>query len=142
MLSIAHSLTGAFIASKLPNPALYVPLSLAAHYAEDYLPHWDVGTGIGTGKRKRSTAFFWEIFDLLISLALIYLFFGISNYHVWIGAFFCLLPDFLEAPRTFLKLNLLPPLSWLHKHLHTSVPNMFWGLLPQVLLVTLIYFLR
>ncbi|EKD43638.1 MAG: hypothetical protein ACD_72C00193G0001, partial [uncultured bacterium] len=74
MLSVSHAVTGAFIAAKLPHPALYVPLILASHYLEDWIPHWDVGTGLSNGTRKRSTAFILEIFDLAIALGLVYLF--------------------------------------------------------------------
>src|SRR5258708_22646136 len=107
MLSISHSLTGAFIATHLPNPLLYVPLVMASHYLEDWIPHWDVGTGLSSGKRKRSTAIILELGELSITFSLVYLFFqyGHSTFqlHIWIGAFIGLLPDFMEAPRNFLK---------------------------------------
>ena len=76
MLSIPHTLTGAFIASKLPHPALYIPLTVSMHYLQDWIPHWDVGTGLSSGKRKRTTAIFLELFDLAFSIGLIYYFFG------------------------------------------------------------------
>ena len=61
MLSIAHTLTGAFIASKVPDPLVYTPLTLASHYLEDWIPHRDVGTGLSTGRRKPSTAFLFTL---------------------------------------------------------------------------------
>ena len=74
MLSIPHALTGAFIASKVPYPLVYIPLTLACHYLQDWMPHWDVGTGLSTGKRKRSTAILLELVDLAITAVLIYFF--------------------------------------------------------------------
>ncbi|MBP7768684.1 hypothetical protein KA082_02515, partial [Candidatus Woesebacteria bacterium] len=71
MLSIPHALTGAFIASKFSNPLIYIPAAIAAHYLQDWIPHWDVGTGLSKGTRKRSTAIMLELVDLAITGALI-----------------------------------------------------------------------
>ena len=78
MLSIPHTLTGAFIASKIPHPAVYIPATLAFHYLQDWIPHWDVGTGLSTGRRKRSTAIMLEIAELIISIGLIWYFFQLG----------------------------------------------------------------
>lgn len=148
MLSISHALTGAFIATKIPNPLLSLPLVLASHYLEDWILHWDVGTGLSNGTRKKSTAILLEIGDLLISALLIYLWFqqGYSglNWQAWYGAFFGLLPDFIEAPRNFLKYNpwWLKPLNDFHHGFHHSTPNMLLGLTPQAVVLFAIFFLR
>lgn len=148
MLSISHALTGAFIATKLHNPLLAIPAVLASHYLEDWILHWDVGTGLSTGTRKKSTAIFLEIFDLLISVGLVYAWFQAGNpalnLDAWFGAFLGLLPDFVEAPRNFLKYN--PPVlkffNDFHHGFHHSTPNMLLGLLPQFVVIGLIYFFR
>jgi hypothetical protein len=148
MLSISHSLTGAFLASKIPLPGIYIPLVLGAHYLEDWIPHWDVGTGLSSGKRKKQTAIILEIIELGISVVLVYFFFqhghSTIQYHAWIGAFFALLPDFLEAPRNFLKWEprFLQPVNNFHALFHHSTPNMLFGLTPQVVTVVAIWFLR
>ncbi len=148
MLSISHTLTGAFIASKLPHPALYIPLALASHYLEDLVPHWDVGTGLSNGLRKRKTAFLLELIDLAISIAAIYIFWQSSQteiqYHIWIGAFVGLIPDFLEAPRNFLNWEpwFLKPLNKLHGLFHNSIADKVMGLAPQIITVGLIWLLR
>lgn len=148
MLSISHSLTGAFIASKLPHPALYIPLILASHYLEDWIPHWDVGTGLSNGKRKRSTAILLELGELTITLALVYWFWQTASsgpsLHIWIGASTGLVPDFLEAPRNFLKWepSFFKPLNRFHGLFHHSIPNMWLGLTPQIILVLSIFALK
>jgi hypothetical protein len=148
MLSISHSLTGAFIATKIPNFLVYTPLVMASHYLEDWIPHWDVGTGLSTGKRKRMTAIYLEFGELFISIALIYLFFqhghSTIQYHAWIGAFIGLLPDFLEAPRNFLKWEpgFLKPINNFHALFHHSTPDILFGLCPQVVTVAAIWFLK
>jgi hypothetical protein len=148
MLSIPHSLTGAYIASQIPHPIIYTPLAIGSHYLGDWIPHWDFGTGLSLGKRKKSTAIFLEIIELIISFTLIYFFFqkGIQQiqWHIWTGALLGILPDLLDAPRNFLKIRfkLLDPIYDLHHFFHHSTPHIFFGLLPQIIVVAAIYFLR
>src|SRR5258708_34230681 len=107
MLSISHSLTGAFIATHLPHPVLYVPLIFASHYLEDWIPHWDVGTGLSSGKPKRETAILLELGELAFTFALVYVFWQyghpVLNVHAWLGASSGCTPDFWDAPRNVLK---------------------------------------
>jgi hypothetical protein len=148
MLSVSHAATGALIATKLPHPALYIPLILAFHYLEDWIPHWDVGTGLSNGTRTRRAAFILEIFDLMIVVALIYFFWQIDqtalNIHAWAGAFVSLTPDFLEAPRNFLKSEpwFLKPLNDFHAKWHESTHRMALGLIPQILLIAVIWLIK
>lgn len=148
MLSISHTLTGALIATKVQNPLLYTPLVLASHYFEDWIPHWDVGTGLSNGTRKRQTAIILELIELGISFILLYLFWQVGSnqlkIHVWTGAFIGLIPDFLEAPRNFLNWEpaFIKPLNKFHGLFHNSVPNKVFGLLPQIFLWGLIWLLR
>lgn len=148
MLSISHTLTGAFIASKLSHPGLYIPLTLASHYLEDWIPHRDVGTGLSSGKRKRSTAILLEFFELTISFALLYILFQHGHegirWPIWIAAFVALIPDFLEAPRNFLRWEpaFIKPFNDFHNLFHHSTFNWVVGIGPQVILFLTIVFLR
>lgn len=148
MLSIPHTLTGAFLASRLPHPALYIPLTLGMHYLQDWIPHWDVGTGLSSGKRKRSTAILLELVELGISAYLVHVFFVTSNpdlsLHIWAGALTGIVPDLLESPRNFLKWEpfFLKPLNKFHGMFHHSTPSVVIGLLPQVVLVAILWWLR
>lgn len=148
MLSISHALTGAFISSKIPNPFISTPLILASHYIEDWILHWDVGTGLTNGSRKRRDAILLEIGDMILAFILIVLFFQIEKstlqLHIWYGAFIGLLPDFVEAPRNFLHWNpwFLKPFNSFHHMMHHSTPNMALGLLPQFIVVGAIFLLR
>lgn len=147
MLSIAHGLTGAFVATALPSPFLYVPLSLAMHYLEDWTLHWDVGTGLSNGSRKRQTAILLEFVDLGLMIGLIFWLWRTTgtplNYHVWLGALTALVPDFLEAPRNFLKWEpaFLKPVNNFHKGFHHSTPNKLLGLAPQIVVIATVAFL-
>ncbi len=148
MLSISHSLTGAFIASKLPNPILFIPLIFLSHYLEDWIPHWDVGTGLSNGKRSRKTALLLEFGELAITIGLVYWFWqsgsAVLNSTAWAGAFVGLVPDFLEAPRNFLKWEprFIKPLNEIHGLFHHSTPNMLFGLMPQVIVVAMVALLK
>jgi hypothetical protein len=147
MLSIAHSATGAFIAVTI-NPILIIPVIFASHYLEDWIPHWDVGTGLSSGKRTRRDAMILEIVELGISVVVVYALFqsGHSGFNTlaWLGAFLALIPDFLEAPRNFLKKEpaIIKPLNELHKFFHHSTPNMLVGLAPQLAVIAAIWALR
>jgi hypothetical protein len=148
MLSISHSVTGAFIATKLPHPLLYIPLIFASHYLEDWIPHWDVGTGLSSGKRKRSTAIALELVELGITFGIIYWFWqsgsNAINWNAWFGASIGLIPDFLEAPRNFLKWEpfFFKPFNEIHGKFHHSTPNMLFGLTPQVIVLATVWALK
>lgn len=148
MLSISHSLTGAYLAVTLPQPALFVPAIFASHYLEDWIPHWDVGTGLSRGKRQVSHAIAMEIGELVITGILLYVFFQQGktevNWLAWIGGGIALIPDFIEAPRNFLKREpwFFKPLNDLHQAFHHSTPNIVLGLLPQALLLLAIWLLK
>lgn len=156
MLSISHATTGAFIASKLGNPYLAIPLIILSHYLEDAVAHWDAGTGLGSGKKTRKMAIIHGLIDLFIAGVLVLCFypstiqtflshpsqvFGLAP--IW-GAFFGLLPDFLEAPRNFLKYepNWLRPINKFHNSFHHSIPRMIDGLAPQFLLLVILYLFK
>lgn len=148
MLSISHALTGAFIATKVGNPLLAIPLILASHYIEDYTLHWDVGTGLTNGSRKKRDAILLELADLAITGILIILLFQVGKtglqFPAYWGGFVGLLPDFIEAPRNFFKFNpwWLKPFNDFHYKFHRSTPNMLLGLLPQVAVVAAVVIFR
>jgi hypothetical protein len=148
MLSIAHGPTGAFIATKIPNPLISVPLCVAAHFIEDYIPHWDVGTGLTKKTKSKRDAFLHELFfDFPLSIAIVYFLFQHGqpfDWRPWLGWFAALSPDFVEFPRLFLKTDPWP-ITWIndfHKSVHQSTPKVVRGLLPQLLVLALIYIFR
>lgn len=144
MLSISHAVTGAFIATKLPHPALAIPLILLSHYLEDAVPHWDVGTGLTKGLKSPSLALRHELLDLALAGLLVILMFNHHGLTPYWGAFIGLLPDFLEAPRNFWRYepNWLAPLNRFHHSFHHSIPRVWDGLAPQVLLLTILWIFR
>lgn len=156
MLSISHAVTGAFIAVKVSNPIIAVPLILLSHYLEDAIAHWDVGTGLSKGLKSRQLAITHEVFDLVFAAILIFIFFptsipSIQNSQLTImdyapiwGGFVALIPDLLEAPRNFLKYepSWLKPINRFHNSFHHSIPRIADGLFPQFLLLCLLWLFR
>lgn len=155
MLSVSHAVTGAFIASHFPDPLLATPLIFATHYLEDLIPHWDAGTGLSSGRKSPKSAFLHELPDLALAAILVLVFFPLPSFHlssllfylkepqIW-GSLLALLPDFLEAPRNFLKKEprWLTPINRLHQRFHHSIPRVVDGLAPQLLLLVLIWLTR
>ena len=148
MLSITHGVVGAFVATKIQQPAAAVPIILGLHYLGDWVPHWDIGTGLTNGKRRRLHAFVFEIGDLVIMFTLLALFWQWGQdkimWPVYWGAIVGIFPDLMLAPRTFLKWEpkWMKPLSEFHKAIHHSTPQIIFGILPQVLLILLVYLLK
>jgi len=148
MLSISHVATGAFVASKVSNPFLAIPIILGLHYLEDWIPHWDVGTGLSTGKRKKSHAIVLEVIELVMSFVLVFVFWHVGRQtpplYIYFGGLMGIIPDLIEAPRNFLKWepSFLRPLNEFHGLFHHSTPDMFVGLAPQVILLITIFLLK
>ncbi len=148
MLSIAHGVTGAFIATKIANPFIAVPLIIASHFIEDYIPHWDVGQGLTKKIKSHKAAFIQELFtDFPASVLLVFFFFQFGqpfSLRPWLGWAIGLLPDFIEFPYLFLGWRFTPvkQLAKIHKFFHHSIPDKLLGLVPQVLLLIILYLLR
>jgi len=156
MLSISHAATGAFIAVKVTSPLLSVPLILASHFIFDAVPHWDAGTGLTKKLITPRQALIQEIPDLLLSGVLIFALYPstltllsstsltLQNTAPLWGGFLALLPDFLEAPRNFLhhEPNWLKPFNRFHHSFHHSIPAKLAGLLPQLLVLWLVWLFR
>lgn len=41
MLELPHTLAGALIGSKFPNPLVAIPLAFFSHFFLDFIPHWN-----------------------------------------------------------------------------------------------------
>lgn len=147
MLSIAHALTGVFIADTLPSPWLFIPLALISHFVLDHIHHYDAGTGLHEDKRRLYVAAIWAFLDLVGAVVFIALIWRQTPTHftwqIWLAAFVAILPDLLESTELFFHrpLKILQPLYSFHEYIHRSIKNRFWGLLTQVILVIFIYVL-
>lgn len=146
MLSITHMAVGAAIAQTSQEPLIYLPAVLASHYLLDGIIHWDIGTGLSSGKKSKKVAVIQEIGELFLAFLYLLVVFG-SNpllaVHAWIGAAVSLIPDFLEAPDNFLdmKIKALDKVNSFHARFHASTPDMVVGLTPQLVILFVVYLL-
>lgn len=144
MLSIAHAVTGAFIAAQLPEPIVFIPLAIASHFVLDHVAHFDAGTNMKDPRRKTYITLIAAAVDLLVAGILIALIWRQTptnfTWQIWLGAFCGILPDVLESTELFFHrpIGILKPLYQLHEKVHVSTSNPFWGTLPQVILVIFI----
>jgi hypothetical protein len=157
MLSIAHVVTGAFIASQLPQqPWLYLPLALASHFILDFVTHYDVGIAAKIYHFSKKQIAFWAGLDLLGAIILVFLIwpqntiFACRSFNclqqtipwpLWGAALLAILPDFMEATDYFFErpLPILKRFYRFHHDYHHSTRSAFWGLLPQVILVLAVW---
>ena len=153
MLSVAHGLIGAYVASLFPEqPLIYLPVAIGLHFVADAVPHWDVGTGLSTGKKSVFQAYSNEIIDLAFTFGLVFILWQKEiptswdqvNWPIWLGALAGLLIDFLEFPCSALGWNNIPGLKQVqkvHHWAHRSTTKKFFGLFPQVLVIGVIIIL-
>ncbi len=144
MVSIAHAAAGSFIAATFPSPWVYIPLCLASHFALDFVRHFDVGVAMKMHHFSKKEIVFYEALDLLIAFGVVAFAFRQTpdhfQLHIWLGAFFGILPDILETSDYFFQhpIQLLSPLYYLHDTYHHSTKSVLWGSLPQIILVSII----
>jgi len=146
VLETPHVIVGAAIASKVGNPLLALPLALASHLLLEQVPHWN--PHLNTEKKKfgkitkQSTAV--VIFDsslALISGGFIALYNSPSiarSIVILAACFLSVLPDLVEAPYFFLKMDNPHILRWIkfQKKLQRDAEP-FWGIVSQLAIVTL-----
>lgn len=148
MLSVAHGPTGALIASKIPNPFISIPLCILAHFIEDYIPHWDTGQGLTKKKKSKKAAFLQELLiDFPLSIVIVFFLFQYGqpfSWIIWAGWFAALAPDFIEFPHLFLGWKFWPisQITKIHNAIHRSTPDKLRGLLPQIVVILVIFLLR
>lgn len=111
MLELPHTMVGAAIATKIPNPFISLPLALASHFLLDLVPHWNPSLYTETQKHGRPAKKSTRIIFFDASLSLI---FGtlvalrqwpdLGHFLVIVAACFAAVaPDVIEAPYYFLK---------------------------------------
>jgi len=111
MLETPHALVGAAIATKIPNPAIALPLAFASHFVLDMVPHWNPHLNTEIKKFGKVTPQTTVLIATDVVLALIFgsimaTNFATSNAHmvnIFLGAFAGVAPDVIEAPYFFLK---------------------------------------
>ncbi len=142
MLETPHVAVGAAIASKIPNPLISIPLSLASHFLLDRVPHWNPHLNTEMKKlgkiSKKNTNF--VIADVLLAI-LVGGFFAhkvlpntTHSITILAASFAAVLPDVIEGPYFFLKLKGKFIEKWIAFQKSIQVDaDLFPGVLTQVI---------
>lgn len=143
MFLTTHAVSGGLLATKVKNPLFSFPLIIIAHFLLDAIPHWDFG--INYRRRPKIHNFILATLDGLLGLTLTFLLFQSEktlNLTLWLGTFLSLSPDLLEFPSIFLNFHLIKPLDYFHSRvIHHKNENLFWGILPQLIIIGAIFLL-
>ena len=119
MILTAHIVTGAAIASGIPNPLLGVPLALLSHFFLDMIPHNAYSiVNIKGGRWSRAFPDFLRVgADIFFGFLLVYLF-SARETIAFIGAFSAIMPDGIALMDKIFRKNgrALP-----HQKLHEAV---------------------
>lgn len=135
MTAAGHSITGAFLASKIPDPRIGIPLAIISHFALDLVPHWDVGTN--WRKRKRHLTVIYAAIDVLLGIGLAVILFPSNNpLYLFSMIFAAQLPDLIETPYWLLDIK-WAPLKIVYEiqhrlHVRAQIPL---GLITQIAFV-------
>lgn len=113
MLETPHVLAGAVIASKIGNPWLSLPLSLASHFLLEKVPHWNphLNTEKNTYGKITPKSTLIVIIDATLALSAGTFIAAqslpdLNRFIVIMAAcFLSVLPDVVEAPYFFLNLK-------------------------------------
>ncbi len=144
MISVAHAAMGAYIAATFPHPLVYIPLSLASHFALDFVRHYDIGVAMKIYHFSRVRGLCYEAVDLVAAVLIIALIWRQAppnfNLHLWIGALAGIFPDIIEASNFFFHQPcwLFKPFYAAHQLFHHSTKDFWWGIIPQIILVSII----
>lgn len=144
MLETPHVIVGAAIATKVTNPALSLPLSLASHFVLEKVPHWNPHLSSETKKfgkpSNSSTAI--VVLDVILSLA--------SGFYIasrtlpnsqhfisiLLASFFAVLPDIVEGPYFFLGVRHELIKKWISIQKSLQVDASFIpGILSQIAII-------
>ncbi|MBI1863820.1 hypothetical protein HYS03_01280 [Candidatus Woesebacteria bacterium] len=143
MLETPHVIVGIAIATKVSNPLLSVPLSLASHFVLDVLPHWNPHINREIKKYGHPTKESVRIItvDSILALGL-----GLSfafkspalsqTANILLCSFASALPDIVEAPYYFLhhKTTIIEKwIAWQKSIQNDAEP--FVGLLTQLAII-------
>lgn len=150
MLELPHTLVGAVIASKIPNPLFSLPLALASHFLLDLVPHWNPSLYTETKNLGHPSA---RSTKIVIADTLLSLFIGgfiasrfwpdiYRTVIILLACFVAVAPDAIEGFYFFggVKNRSLEKMIKF-QHSHQSRARMIFGLLTQVLVSLLALYL-
>jgi len=151
VLELPHTIVGATIAIKIPNPLISLPLALLSHFVLDFVPHWNPSLYTETLKLGKLTRKSNLIIALDTTLSLILGFFIISRFWpnieqsiiILLACFMAVLPDVIEGFYFYLGIkNRLLKRFIKFQHEHQANIKIIPGLLTQATTIIIcLYFI-
>jgi hypothetical protein len=148
MLETPHVAVGAAIATKIPNPFIAIPLAFMSHFLLERVPHWNPHLvtemkAYGAPTKKSVAVIAIDVaLALGIGSLIAYRALPNTNHAITIlaASFASVLPDLIEFPYFFLKMQNKFLLIWLkwQKALQVDAEP-FWGILTQVATVAAVF---
>lgn len=147
MLELPHTLVGALIATKIPNPIISLPLAFASHFLVDRIPHWNPSLYSEYKKFGRPTvkSTVVIVLDVILSLAAglaiaLQALPDISKFLVIIFAcFLAVLPDVIEGP--FFYFGCKWPILMKLVNFQVKIQGkakLPWGLITQLVVIGIV----
>ena len=144
MLIAAHSIAGGVAGDFIGNPILAFLLGIIIHFILDAIPHYD------TTDNHKFTFRQWALIlgDALVALLIIFLIIkpplDINSPFLW-GAIGGITPDFFDNvslwSKQFQAFKLGNVFHNFHERIQPKQPNIFWGLLVQIVLIAIFIYL-
>lgn len=153
MLTTPHLLIGMYLVSKMPSLGLGLLAAFLSHFLFDFcFPHWNphLYTEKNKGGKISKESIKVIIGDALVggmlSIFVLYPFLAQNDwknaFFLALGGFLAIIPDIVEIPYYFLKSQnpiLKKYIQFEHDHQLNTSP--FWGVLSQVLVIILAFYL-
>lgn len=139
MLTTPHAVTGAAIATLVPNPVVAIPLAILSHYALDTVPHWQETLAPYTPTTK---TWIRIPIDIALSLTLVYL---IARHHpaqigvIWASAIAANVPDLdslLVLTPALLQKGIIKKYWDWHCNIQNETSSWF-GVVTQLIVISL-----
>lgn len=144
MLETPHVLIGAAIATKIPNPAIAIPLAFASHFVLEMIPHWNPHLNTEIRNFGKPTVQSTVVTAIDSTIALISGSFiaykALPNtaqaLTIFFACFAAVLPDVIEGPYFFLKMKNAFIKKWIdiQKAVQSDAP-IAPGLITQVVTI-------
>jgi hypothetical protein len=150
MLELPHTMVGALIATKIPDPKIALPLALASHFWLDFLPHWNPNLSTEKTKYGRPTKKSTQLVvadmtaSFILGSVLACRFWPNINriVTIYLACFFAVIPDVIEGLYFFAGINhpwLIELVKFQRRHQGKAGKKLGLAIQSAVVLVSLFY---
>jgi hypothetical protein len=150
MLELPHTLIGALVATKIPEPRIALPLALISHFVLDLIPHWNPNLyteKINDGQvaeKSIQLVVADTIASLILGSVIAWSFWPNINriVTIYLACFFAVIPDVIEGLYFFAGINhpwLIELVKFQRRHQGKAGKKLGLAIQSAVVLVSLFY---